>query len=337
MAEKTGGIILSRLIVFLSIVLVPIAIFIIFLVNDFSLWFYEDPILEFWIINLLCPAIFSVSWLFFLGLFATRFAETINAMDKTISIVPLRLKMFFGINALFIMFIFVFPLVTPLVSILSFMGMAWRLTTFRKDDWEQSGPGFFTKLLMGAVTIIPIFCTVVIFPDYINLSIFLFTQIWIPLLDLIFIISLCLCTALAIGSLFIMIQHSGVSEYEQLINMPASERSKLPVRLLELGLFAFFLFLALGGFELINLFYNAGFFIVLFVSIVNFVRGKLKDKTFRGHLFGYILAAVFMGSNLIFFNVEFSNIIAVWSLFISAGLFIFVFFYVFITLNESEF
>ena len=339
MSDNEGGIILSRLLVVISVILVPIVIFLIFILSDFHLWFTVwipvEPEIEFWILKVFCPTIFSISWLFFLILFATRLAETLESMDKTISIVPLRLKLFFGINALFIMFIFVFPLITPVISVLSFMAMAWRLTTFRKKDWSDQKAGIGTKFMMGLFSIPPIICTAIIIPDFITLSVFLFTEIWIPLLDIIFIFSLCICTALAIGSFIIMIQHSGVSEYEQLFATPAEAKSKAFVRILEIGLFIFFLFLAFYGFAIIDFFYNMGFVLVLIVTAVNYLKGKREDKAFKGHLLGYLLAAVFMGSNLISFGFAYSELIKVWSLVISASLFIIVFFYVFITYEES--
>jgi len=229
MPKEIKGLIVSRLVVLISIILVPVAIFLIFNLVDFKLWFSDDPALNFWILNILCPLVFSVSWLFFLILFANRFAATIEAMDRTVGVVPLRLRFFFGLNALFILFIFVFPIITPIISILSFASMAWRLTTSRKESWDDSKVSFGTKLLMILFSLLPIFCTIVILPQYILLSIFLWENIWIPLLPIIFIISVCLCTALAIGSLFFLIANKGVSEYEQILKEEDEEARILEV------------------------------------------------------------------------------------------------------------
>jgi len=340
MPKEIKGIIVSRLIVLISIISIPIIIFLIFNLVDFNLWWSSDPKLNFWIVKVLCPLVFSVSWLFFLILFANRFADTIESMDKTVGVVPLRLKFFFGINAMFIMFIFIFPMITPLVSALSFASMAWRLTTFRKESWDDQEASFITRFLMILFSLLPVFCAVCILPDYLALSVFLWEDIWLPLLDYIFIISYCLCTALAIGSLFILISNAGVSEYEQLFADPAETPSTAGVKILEILLFIGFLYLAgfFTGerFDIIDLFYNLGFVIVIFVSIVNFLKGKSKDKRFKGHLLGYLLAAVFMGSNLLAFNLEFSEFLKIWSLILSASLFIFVFFYTFVKYEDTE-
>lgn len=337
MPKEIKGIIVSRLIVFITIIILPITIFIIFNLVDFKLWFSTDPNLTIFIVKFLCPLVFSISWLFFLILFANRVSQTLDSMDKTVRVIPLRLKFFFGINAIFILFIFIFPLITPLISALSFASMAWRLTTFRKELREDDKISFSTRLLMILFSLLPIFCAICIIPEYLLLTIFLWRDVWIPLLDYIFIISLCLCTALAIGSLFVLILNSGISEIEEIFINPDERPSLFAIYILEILLFIFFLILAIGKFPLIDLFYNIGFFIVIFVFIVNFFSGKKEDSNFRGHFLGYILAAVFMGSNLLIFNLDLAKFLQVWSLVISATLFIFVFFYTFLTMEETEF
>ena len=336
MTREVKGFILSRLLVLISIIIVPIAIFLIFNLVEFSLWYSQNPTLNFWILRVLCPLVFSVSWLFFLILFANRLSETIDSMDKTVGIVPLRLRFFFGLNALFILFIFVFPLITPIIAILSFASMAWRLTTFRKESWDESEISTATKVLMVLFSILPIFCTISILPQYLVLSIFLWETLWLPLLPLIFIVSVCLCTALAIGSLFYMIANRGVSEYEQIFIDTTVQKYIWHIRIFELFLFIFFLFLSFGNFPLMNIFYYAGFAIVIIVSIVNFINGKRRDVSFKSHFFGYLLAAVFMGSNLIIFNPDLALIIQEVSLILSAIVFILIFIFKFLSAEESE-
>ena len=341
MPKEIRGVIVSRLIVLISIIILPIGIFLIYNLGDFFLWYSADPELTFLVVKLLCPVVFSVSWLFFLILFANRLAQTIEAMDNTIRVVPLRLKFFYGVNAIFILFIFVFPLITPVVSTLIFASLAWRLTTFRKQDWDDSSVSNGTKLLMGIFSLLPLFCAVSILPNYLLLAIFLWQNVWLPFLDWILIISYCLSTALAIGSLFIMITNNGVTEYEQLFEDPESSDSMALIRLFELLLFIGLLVLAYFEFDIVNLFYSAGFLIILLVYVINFFSGRIKTKSFRSYLLGYLLAGVFMGSNFLFsiniIDEQFSQMLQVWSLAISALLFIYVFFYTFIKREESSF
>ena len=108
------------------------------------------------------------------------------------------------------------------------------------------------------------------------------------------------------------------------------------IRILEIFLFLFFLFLAFGNFALIDFFYYLGFVIVAFVAVVNFINGKRRDVSFKSHFLGYLLAAVFMGSNLIIFNPDLALIIQEVSLIASAVVFILIFFYTFFRFDESE-
>jgi len=334
MPKEIKGLILSRLIILISIVLVPLAIFLIYNVTDFSLWFSNDATLEAILIKLLCPTVFSVSWLFFLILFAERFADTLDHFDKTISVVPSRLKFFYGINAVYILLIFVFPLITPIISILSFASFAWRLTTFRKKRWEEDTKiAITTWIMMGVAALLPVFCSIVVLPEYFVLADFLWNVIWIPILPYLYTVSYSLFTALAIGSLIILFLNSGISEYEQLFVESSKKQKFWNVRVLEIILFGFFLILDIGNIEVIELFYIAGFIIIIFISIVNFFKGKSKIARFKSHIFGYFIAAIFIGSNVLFTTSEISQLLRVWSLVISAVLYIFVLFYTFLRLD----
>ncbi len=331
MSREIKGIILSRLIVLASLILVPIAIFVIYNLADFNLWFSNDPTLKGVLIKVLCPTIFSISWLFFLILFINRLANTLDDFDKVISVVPSRLKFFYGINAIYILFIFVFPIITPVIAVLSFASFAWRLTTFRKKRWEEDTKiSLVTWIMMGIFAILPIFCAIIVLPEFFSLAIFLWRVIWVPNIDILFTISYSLFTALAIGSFILLFYTSGVSEYEQLFAEPSDKGKFLNVKILEIFLFGFFMFLDFGNYEVIDLFYIAGFVFIIITSIVNFFQGKTKVISFKSHLFGYIIAAVFIGSNVIFSTNDLAGFLRIWSLVISAVLYIIVFFYTFL-------
>ena len=181
--KEFKGLILSRLIILLTIVLLPIAIFLIYNLADFELWFSNDSTLKVGLIKLLCPIVFSVSWLFFLILFAERFSDTLDDIDRTISVVPSRLKFFYGVNAVYILFIFVFPFITPFVSVISFASFAWRLTTFKKERWEEDTKiSTITRIFMVIFALLPLFCSIVVLPEYFVLTDFLWNDIWLPIL-----------------------------------------------------------------------------------------------------------------------------------------------------------
>jgi len=330
MSKEIKGIIVSRLVVLVSIILVPIAIFLIYNLASFNLWYSNDPVLTLVVIKIVCPFIFSVSWLFFLILFINRFANTLDDFDRTISVVPSRLKFFYGINAIYVLLIFIFPVITPVISILSFASMAWRLTTFRKERWEEDTKiSKITWVMIALASIIPIFCAVSVLPVFLILADFLWNDLWLPILPLLFSISYSLFTALAIGSFILLLYNSGISEYEQFW-VDASKKERVwNIKILEVFLFGFFLFLDIYQYDVIDLFYIVGFILIIITSIVNFFQGKSKVKSFKSHIFGYLIAAVFIGSNVLFSTSVISGFLRVWSLLLSAILYIFVFFYTF--------
>ncbi|TKJ20702.1 MAG: hypothetical protein CEE42_14530, partial [Promethearchaeota archaeon Loki_b31] len=308
MSKTVKGIIFSRLIVLLAAILVPISIFLIFSVVDFNLWYSNDPDLNFWVIKILSPIVFSISWLFFLILFANRFANTMDSFDEKISVVPSRLKFFYGINAVYFLFIFVFPIITPVIAVLSFSSFAWRLTTFKKESWkDDSKTSFLTKFTMVLASIIPIFCTVSIIPEYLELPLFLWQSVWLFLIEYLYMISYSLFTALSIGSLIILFSNSGISEYEQIFVDTNQKRSFTHIKILEVFLFGFFLFLDYYDYPIIDLFYASGLIIVIFTYLVNLIRGKSKYGNFKSYFVGYFIAVIFIGSNVIIATEEFSG------------------------------
>jgi hypothetical protein len=257
-----------------------------------------------------------------------------DSFDEKISVVPSRLKFFYGINAVYILFIFVFPIITPFISILSFASFAWRLTTFRKENWEDDSKiSFLTKFVMVLAAIIPIFCTISIIPEFLALPLFLW-NLWNNVIEYLFSISYSLFTALSIGSLIILFSNSGISEYEQLFVDNTQKKSFAHVKVLEVILFGSFLLLDLYKYPIIDLIYTVGLVIVIFTYIVNLIRGKSKYGSFKSYFLGYFIAAVFIGSNVILTNADLSSFLRTSSLLISAILYIFILFYTFITIED---
>jgi hypothetical protein len=258
-----------------------------------------------------------------------------ESFDDKISVVPSRLKFFYGINAVYILFIFVFPIITPVISILSFASFAWRLTTFRKESWEDdTETSLLTKIVMVLAAVIPIFCTASIIPEFLALPIFLWNNIWLYLVDYLFKISYSLFTALSIGSLIIMLSNSGISEYEQIFTDTTQKKSFTNVKVLVIFLFGFFLFLDINNYPIVELIYTAGLVIVIFTYLINLIRGRSKYGSFKSYFLGYLIAAVFIGSNVILTSEEISEFLRFGSLLISAIIYIFVLFYTFITLED---
>ena len=96
-------------------------------------------------------------------------------------------------------------------------------------------------------------------------------------------------------------------------------------------------FVAYGKFKIIEVFYTAGFILIIFVSIVNHFAERQKSGSYKSHILGYILAALFMGSNVLIFQSSSAEIISIISMIVLAGVFIIVFLLTFIWMDETEF
>ena len=338
MTRRIKGVIVSRLIVLISVILVPTLIFFIFVFTPFELAWIPDENIKFWLLKVIIPSIFSVSWIYFLILFANRTAASIDMMDKTIGVVPLRLKFFYGLNAVFILLIFIYPLITPIFATISFASFGWRLSTMRVEDWsKKEKTTTLTKVLIILFCIPPVICGIIIIPEIFTLSYQLWSNVWIPLLEYIYIVSNSLCTALAFGSLIILFKTSGVSEYEQFYVKQDDKSFFRGIIVFEVFLTGFFLFLEWFQIEVVNFFYYAGFFIVLFVAFANLIKGKMGNKSFKSYFLGYLIAIAFMGSSLLieltpYFEIGINLKNA--SLIISAVVFILVFFITFLRLED---
>jgi hypothetical protein len=147
-------------------------------------------------------------------------------------------------------------------------------------------------------------------------------------------ISYSLFTSLSIGSLIILFSNSGISEYEQIFVDTKQKKRFTHIKILEVFLFGFFLFLDYKDYPIIDLFYTSGLIIVIFTYFVNLIRGKSKYGNFKSYFVGYLIAAIFIGSNVIIATEEVSEFLRIWSLLVSAILYIFVLFYTFVTIED---
>jgi hypothetical protein len=125
-----------------------------------------------------------------------------------------------------------------------------------------------------------------------------------------------------------------VSEYEQLFVNPDETKSIMHIKVFELVFFVILFVLALYKFAIVDFFYYAGFVIVVLVSIVNYFSGRSQKHTFSSHVFGYVLAAIFMSSNFFLFNPEVSQFLSLWTLVVLAAIFIAIFVITFMRIEE---
>lgn len=298
--RRIKGLLVSRLLVIISIIAIPIFIFLLFSGSTLSLFKMEWIPLE-WReeILMITPWVFTFGWLFMLILFANRISGSVDDLDENFQVIPGRYRLFYGINALSLMVIFAFPISTPLVAVLAFASAGYRLATLR-TDWNK-----VEKTPVGAIVLaiifaaIPAIISVAVLPDLLTFSQFIWNEFWVLLIDPLYTISLAMSTALTFGSLIILFQ-IGVSEYENAgVLSEEQDEHRIQIMFFEALLFAFLIFMEWKNLEFKNLFYYTGFVVVVFITIINWIKGRNAPADFKRYTFGYLLTIVLYGANAI--------------------------------------
>ncbi len=316
-------------------------------------WIITDLVLQDRILHWIAPAIYATGWIFMLIVFATRAADTSEAVAASSKIIPMRMRLFYTVNALFLTIIFVFPVATPFVAVIAFASFGWRLTTFRVewDSGKKVGKGTYIVMILFAVP--PALLSIIYIPSTVDLALHFWNDYWLKpitfdladlsMVDILYKLSMCLATALTFGSLIYFIQ-TGASEYDQAQLVSGKDKSFAGVKFFQVVMFVFLLYLEYALVAIKSLFYWAGLIIVIFIAIVGLVRrggagGVIQlDKSF---FLGYLLTAVFFVGELWHYDVSplgitMSETIKSALLIITAIVYIVIFAYKFLTYEEEE-
>ncbi|MHA2352179.1 MAG: hypothetical protein ACXABX_03580, partial [Candidatus Thorarchaeota archaeon] len=131
---------------------------------------FGDPFLDLLFHNLGVPIVFSAPWLGLIYYQRYRLANTVYIMDDTISSVPLRWRVFYGINAAFVLMLFVLPMTTPILAII--LGLYVAGTVFYRIGVGKFGggkPGAALAVLGAlALCLLPTFVMLEFLPSYID-------------------------------------------------------------------------------------------------------------------------------------------------------------------------
>ncbi|MHA1795387.1 MAG: hypothetical protein ACTSUK_04700, partial [Promethearchaeota archaeon] len=210
---------ISRLLVLIFGIAVPIYILITFLTFDFSLtwlpsdWSYNSKTVDI-IVNVIAPIFYCVSWLYFNFLLGDRIAKSLEIMRGTSEGISTHYIIFYGVNALVLLIAFLIPIFTPIVGILSFSSIVFKLLT-TKTSWEDlSEKGKKTIKTFSILAAIPIvFVSIFVVPELITQSISYSKAFWNVVVNPLFWLVKSYGVAIPIGN-FINIYRRGVAEVE---------------------------------------------------------------------------------------------------------------------------
>ncbi|WXG43381.1 MAG: hypothetical protein WED04_04960 [Promethearchaeati archaeon SRVP18_Atabeyarchaeia-1] len=190
------------------------------------------------------PLFFSIPWVLFIYLNKDRLADAIQHMSETTTIIPVRYRTFYGFNTLIILVFFALPFFSPVLAVIGGAVLVGRIYYGR--DYIRSGGRrrkiLFIILLSAVFIGVPGILLIRIITPYID-ALGLIWSSWEINVPIIYVFSLCLGDALAVGSLIWFI-YAGAAEFEfQKYGMYSTRAPAKLIWLFEAAIFLVFVYL----------------------------------------------------------------------------------------------
>ncbi|MBD3159811.1 MAG: hypothetical protein GF309_13595 [Candidatus Lokiarchaeota archaeon] len=183
-------------------IFLPVYFFILMFVLPFQLQPFTDPTLNWLFHHLLVPALFCAPWVSFLYVNRYRLANTIHMTHETTTSVPLRWRIFYGMNAAFVVMFFVFPMVaSPLAVIGGLFLSGTVIYRVAKGKLGKGKPAKLIAIILGfLLSILPIYVFLLFAPRYL--------EVWTAILSawssfwfgVVYGVAQCLVNVLSFGS-----------------------------------------------------------------------------------------------------------------------------------------
>lgn len=298
--ERLGGLMINRLLVLIQVIMIPVYFIFFSLrwkdnIQSFfdslsSSWlsFLLPPWLVWFEVNLAIPILFSLPWVLFSIIRATRIADAYELMGRALGKVRIDQKLFYGLNAAFTLLFIVFPFGSPLITILGIMVIV-------KIIMQKALIGRLSKWfwILPALTA-AFFPFLIAYAFYSNYSVLwdLVLDFWLDQIPTLFGIGLCLAIAIAIGNFFLFLFEGGV-KYGNYENVPYGIIFVL--KLIGFGLLTFVYFNTNPP-TIVN-FVN---YIAVGLGIFEIVMRRLRDLPTEGKLgSGIVMVIAFSIVNII--------------------------------------
>lgn len=323
MSERFNGLMLNRLAVLLQIVFTPIYFiyYTIFwnetLTNNFNhiidtfQFIPIDKKFVPWIINLGIPVLFSMPWVLFSILRANKIANAYELMGRALGRVRIDQKLFFGVNAIFVLVFIIMPFFSPIITIIGIV-LATRLAL------RKIYIGRFHWLVWLIPSLILLFIpSLVAFAFYFRYveqwnTVY---QFWLSNIDTLFGFGLSLAIAIAIGN-FILFLMEGAKQYGSRENVN----------------YGFILILKFAIFVIMFLIYNAdpnnGFFnvmnaIAFILGVLQFFLARIKNVRVEENAnVGLLMIPVFSAAHFLSERIPLKGAVIVIASFVFFGLFL---------------
>ncbi|MFW9802994.1 MAG: hypothetical protein ACFFFC_10095, partial [Candidatus Thorarchaeota archaeon] len=195
---------MSRVTVVLIAVLGPVYFFILMQFLPFQLAPFQDTTLDWWFHYVLVPSIFSAPWIGIIYNSRYRLANTFHLTEEATDAVPLRWRLFYGTNAVFVLIFFILPIIAAPLAIIA--GLFVAATVFYRIGIGKFGAGrpatAIAVIIAIALCTLPTLIMLEFIPRYIevwNAVMGGWTGYWV---NIVYGFAQCLVNALTFGSPF---------------------------------------------------------------------------------------------------------------------------------------
>lgn len=267
MSSSSDELMINRLLVLVQIILIPVYFlyFNIIWRDDIQEFFDQDNFLlnrmPEWLIwfevNLAIPVFFSLPWVLFSIIRATKIADTYSLMGRALGKVRIDQKLFYGINASFLLIFFIFPFASPIITILGVF-IIFRIVSHKLKFGKLSKLLWFIPALI--VNIIPGLIAYVFYSNYTVLFDNVF-DIWGDSIETQFYVGLCLAIGITLGNFLSFLVERNARATRSKLN---PFRLILAIKLILFGIMLFILF----------------FISTDLLNIINFIAGMIAFSEF---------------------------------------------------------
>ncbi len=296
-----NGIKVNRLLVLLQTILIPLYFLIIVWAGwveiDLGNVLERDPLtghtnIEFLLMSIMMPLFFSLPWVLPTLLNANRVADSYELMGRALGKVRADMKLFYGLNAAFLMVFFILPFVSPALSILGTVVFV-SIWIHRKTGGHM--PKGLLVLLGFLLALFPAIGAISFYMDYSDLW-DQFSTWWADLLPILYYMAICVANGIVFGDSLFLIKNKNMTDSS--LRREFAANNDQPIKLMFLfGLLFIFAATFDGGAEkslpidIINM------VAIGFSAIVGYV--KWRRRLSEGGAGGMFIMFVFMIVNLI--------------------------------------
>ena len=296
----------SRLMIASFSFFVPIFIIWTFVRYEFALYWlpesFRNAQFTSIIINYVSPTLFIIGWIYFMISTATYLADAMHLMFEETNFISTHYILFYGVNTLVFLIIFLIPLLTPFIVIMAFASMIWKALTSRVDyeDLDASAQRFVKIMsVVGSIPIILI--SILIIPESLQYSLDNWNKYYTYISEDFFFVMKSLGVAISIGGATLMYKKAA---YEAQTGTTKGDFKDESYYLMEVFIFILMVALYYIRAPIVDLLFMLGPIFAIITFLLNLLKGRKDNEhnTF-GNPLGIFLWLIFMISTVLYRSI----------------------------------